>query len=72
MRPLKGLGIFGHVRVPRLADGEQVNPAAACPAVDPSLGAPDRMSGMEKCQAVKAGVLSRGRSHAMTAWRGAP
>ena len=49
--------------MPGLADGEQVNPAAACSAADPSLGAPDRMSGMVKCQAVKAGVLSRGRSH---------
>ncbi len=50
--------------MPRLADGKQVDPAASCPEVDPSIGASDRMSGMEKCQAVKAGVLSRWKSHA--------
>jgi len=53
-----------------LADGKQVDPAASCPEVDPSLGAVFRRSGMAKCQAVKDMVLSRGRSHAMTAWRG--
>jgi hypothetical protein len=49
--------------VSRLADGKQVDPAASGPEVDPCPGASDRMSGMEKCQTVKAGVLSRGRSH---------
>jgi len=38
------------------------SPTAAYSAVDPSIGAPDRMSGMGKCQTVKAGVLSRWRS----------
>jgi hypothetical protein len=62
VRPLKGLGIFGHVRMPRLADDKQVDPAASCPEVDPSIGASDRMSGIGKCQTVKAGVLSRWKS----------
>jgi hypothetical protein len=48
-----------------LADGKQVDPAASCPEVDPSIGASDRMSGMEKCQTVKAGVLSRWKSHVL-------
>jgi hypothetical protein len=48
--------------MPRLADGEQVKPAAACPAADPCPGAAFRRSGMAKCQAVKGVVLSRGRS----------
>jgi hypothetical protein len=51
--------------VPRLADGKQVDPAASCPEVDPSIGASDRMSDMEKCQTVKAGVLSRWKSHVL-------
>jgi len=46
-----------------LAGSEWANPTASCPEVDPSIGAPDRMSGMGKCQAVKAGVLSRWKSH---------
>jgi len=46
-----------------LAGSEWANPTASCPEVDPSIGAPDRMSGMGKCQTVKAGVLSRWRSH---------
>jgi len=53
---------IGLAQVPRLADGKQVNPAASCPEVDPCPGASDRRSDMAKCQSVKAGVLSRGRS----------
>jgi hypothetical protein len=48
--------------MPRLADDKQVDPAASCPEVDPSIGASDRRSDMVKCQAVKAGVLSRWKS----------
>jgi len=54
---------IGLAQVPRLADGKQVNPAAACPAADPCPGALCRRSGMAICQAVKDRVLSRGRSH---------
>jgi len=50
--------------MPRLADGKQVDPAASCPEVDPSLGAVFRRLGTGQCQAVKDMVLSRGRSHA--------
>jgi hypothetical protein len=39
------------------------SPTAAYSAVDPSLGAVFRRSGMAICQAVKDIVLSRGRSH---------
>ena len=53
---------IGLAQVPRLADGKQVNPAAACPAADPCPGALCRRSGMAICQAVKDRVLSRGRS----------
>jgi len=49
--------------VPGLAGSEWANPTASCPEVDPSLGAVFRRSGMERCQAVKDMVLSRGRSH---------
>jgi hypothetical protein len=49
--------------VSRLAGSEWADPTASCPEVDPSIGASDRMSGMGKCQTVKAGVLSRWKSH---------
>jgi hypothetical protein len=56
---------FGHSRMSGLADGKQVDPAASCPEVDPSIRASDRMFDMEKCQTVKAGVLSRWKSHVL-------
>jgi hypothetical protein len=55
------LRTFPYVKACQSQAGE--SPAAAYSAVDPSLGAVFRMSGMAKCQTVKDMVLSRGRSH---------